>query len=227
MALPFPFRHHLSFPELKTLGGTGSDAGRFQALVDPILTIIAFDHLTNFRLPLRRAPRAGGDAGFAADTEVVVDKDDAIAGSLLHGAGGTGGDAPGVFAMKTEHEDESGSWQATDQFRADLDDLAQTGARRQALIGLALDLAGMAANAFAGILGEMVPAHESSPLGKNSTRHGISPQGTWVILLQVSYQGRFVDLVVSPSPILEKGNDSGVNHLPAAAISCMRRGMIR
>jgi hypothetical protein len=35
---------------------------------------------------------------------------------------------------------------------------------RQFLIGFTLDFTGMTANAFAGILGEMVPAHENSPL---------------------------------------------------------------
>jgi len=160
-------------------------------LVDPVLAVVAFHHLAEFRIPLRRSPRAGGNAGFTADTKVVVDKDDAIAGSLLHGAGGTGGDAPRVLAMKAEHEDEGGSRQAADQFRADLNDLAQTWALRQAFIGFALDFAGMATNAFAGILGKMVPAHENSPLGKSSTQHGMSPLGTWIATMQFSYQGGF------------------------------------
>ena len=178
MALSFLFGHRLSFPKGKTLGGAGGDAGRFQPLIKAILAVVAFHHLTDFRLPLRRSPGAGSNTGLAADTEVVVDKDDAIAGSLLHGAGGTGGNAPGVLTMKAEHEDEGGSRQAADQFRADLDDLAQTRPRRQAFIGFALDFAGVAANAFAGILGKMVPAHDNSPLGKNSIQHGMSPGGT-------------------------------------------------
>jgi hypothetical protein len=81
--------------------------------------------------------------------------------------------------MKAEHEDERGSRQTADQFRADLDNLAQTRARRQVFIGFALDFAGMAANAFAGILGEMVPAHENSPLSKGSSQHGKNPNGIW------------------------------------------------
>ena len=79
MAFSFLLRHCLPFPKFETLGGAGCDAGRFQALVKPILAIIAFNHLADFRLPLRRSPGAGGNAGLTADTEVVVDKDDAIA----------------------------------------------------------------------------------------------------------------------------------------------------
>jgi hypothetical protein len=90
--------------------------------------------------------------------------------------------------MKTEHEDEGCSRQTADQFRTDLDDLAQTRARRQAFIGFALDFAGMAANAFAGILGEMVPAHENSPLGKSSTQHGINPNGIWTANKKIKFQ---------------------------------------
>jgi hypothetical protein len=228
MALSFLFRHRLPFPELQTLSGAGGDAGGFQPLVKPIHAIIAFNHFADFRLPLRRSPGAGGDAGFAADTEVVVDKDDAVAGPLLHGAGGAGGDAPGILAMKAEHEDEGGSRQSADQFRADLDDLAQTGARRQALIGFALDLTGMAADAFAGILGEMVPAHENSPLGKSSTRHKMSPHGTRAPSLQVPYQSRLLDLVSRLSAMVaKKANDSMASAWPEETSWWMRRGMVR
>lgn len=164
MTLSFLIRHCLLFPEFQALGGAGGNAGRLQPLIKAILAIIAFDHFADFRLPLRRPPRAGGDACFATDTDVMIDKNDAIARSLLHGAGGTSGDTPGIFAMKTKHKDEGGSWQATNHLRTDFDDLAQTGARWQALVGFALDFTGMTANAFAGILGEMVPAHDNSPL---------------------------------------------------------------
>ena len=153
------------------MGGAGGNAGRFQPLIEPILAVITFDYFAEFRVPLRCAPRAGGDAGFAADTEIVVDKNYAVAGPLLHGTGGAGRDAPRVFTMKAEHKDKSGARQAADQFWANLDDLAQTGAGGQAFIGLALDLAGMATDAFAGILGEMVPAHDNSPLAK--VRYGM------------------------------------------------------
>jgi hypothetical protein len=85
----------------------------------------------------------------------------------------------------------------------------------------------MAANAFAGILGEMVPAHEKSPLGKSSIRLRISPQGTCAPELQVPYQGCFVDPLVSPATIPKKGNDSGANGLRTAASSDMGRGMLR
>ena len=178
MAFSSRFRQRLFFSEGKTLGGTSSNAGRFQTYVQPIFAIVAFDYLADILTPLWRSPWTGGNACLAADAKVVVNKDDTIAGTLLHGAGGAGGNTPGVFTVKAEHEDEGGSRQTPDQFRPDILYLTQTRASRQVRLGFALDLAGMAANAFAGILGKMVPAHENSPLGKSSTRHGMSPHGT-------------------------------------------------
>lgn len=172
MALSSGFRQRLFFSEGKTLGGTGSNAGGFQTYIQPIFAIVAFDYLADILTPLWRSPGACSNTGFAADAKAVVNKYDTIAGTLLHGAGGTGGDTPGVFAMKAEHEDEGGSRQTTNQFRTDIDYLTQTRASRQVLIGFALDFAGMATNAFAGILGKMVPAHENSPLGKSSIKMG-------------------------------------------------------
>jgi hypothetical protein len=124
MALPFLLCHRLPFPEFETLGGAGGYTGGFQSLIDPILAIIALDHFAEFWLPLRCTPGACGNAGFATDTEIMLHKNNPVTGSLLHGAGGTGGDAPGIFAMKTEHKDEGGPRQTADHFRPDLDNLA-------------------------------------------------------------------------------------------------------
>jgi hypothetical protein len=68
--------------------------------------------------------------------------------------------------MKAEGEDKGDPWQIADHFWADFNDLTQTGAQGQFFIGFALNLAGVTAYALTGILGEMVPAHELSPLVK-------------------------------------------------------------
>ena len=124
MAFSFLCRHRLLFPKFQTLGSAGGDTGGFQPLIDPILAVVAFDHFAELRLPLRRAPGTGGDACLAADTKLMLDKDNAVAGPLLHGACRTGGNAPGVLAMKAEHENEGSARQASNHFRTDLDYLA-------------------------------------------------------------------------------------------------------
>ena len=47
------------FAKGKTPGDADCDAGRLQALVDPVLAVVAFDHFSGFRIPLGRSPRTG------------------------------------------------------------------------------------------------------------------------------------------------------------------------
>lgn len=124
MAFTFLLGHRLPFTEFQTLGRAGGYTGWLQPLINSVFAVIAFDHFADLRLPLRRTPGACGNARFATDTKIMLDKDNSITGSLLHGPSGTSGNTPGVFAMKAEHEDEGGSRQTTDEFGPNLDNLA-------------------------------------------------------------------------------------------------------
>jgi hypothetical protein len=61
--------------------------------------------------------------------------------------------------METGHEDISGPWQTTDKFRPHSDDLTDPGAHRQVLVALALNGAGVTADALLGILKKVILAH--------------------------------------------------------------------
>jgi hypothetical protein len=109
VSFPFNLSHCLSLSKFQALRRTGGNAGRLQAFIDPVFTVIAFYYLTEFGMPLRRAPWAGGDTGFASDAELMVDKDDAILRPLLHRPGWTGSNTPGIFTVIAEHEDKRGT----------------------------------------------------------------------------------------------------------------------
>jgi hypothetical protein len=89
----------------------------------------------------------------------MIDENDAITATLLHGAGRTGGHTPWVLAVKAWHENIGSTGQPTDHFRPDLNDLTQPGPYRQVFIGFALHFTGMASDAFFGILKQIVFAH--------------------------------------------------------------------
>jgi hypothetical protein len=82
----------------------------------------------------------------------MIDENDAITATLLHGAGRTGGHAPGVLAVKAWHENIGSTGQPADHFRPDLNDLTQSGTYRQIFIGFALHFTRMASDALFGIL---------------------------------------------------------------------------
>ena len=154
--------HILYLPKLQAVSGTGGYAGRIQALIDAVLAVITLDHLARFRVPLGGAPGTGGNAGFASHAQVLIDKDDPVAGALLHGTGGASRHTPGIFTMKTGHEDVSGPRKTTDHFGSDLDDFAQLGAEGQIFVGFALYFTGMATDTLFGVLKQIIFAH--SPL---------------------------------------------------------------
>jgi hypothetical protein len=82
----------------------------------------------------------------------VIHKNDAITAAFLHGAGGAGSYTPGIFTVKAGHEYIRGPGKPADHLGPHLNDLAQPGAHRQILVGLALNFTGMASNALFGIL---------------------------------------------------------------------------
>ena len=159
VALSADLRHILHLAKIEAVGRAGGHAGGIQSLVDAIHTIIAFDDLSGFRIPLGCAPGACGDASLAAHTEVLIDKNDAVAAALLHGASRAGGHTPGVLTMEAGHKNVGGSRQAADHFRADLNDLTQPGTDRQIFVCFALHLTRMASDALFGVLKQIVFAH--------------------------------------------------------------------
>jgi hypothetical protein len=152
MAFPADLRHLFHITEPEAMGGARRDAGGFQSLIHSIHAIVAFDDLSGFRIPLGSPPGAGGNTGLAAHAKAVVHKNDAVTAALLHGARRAGGHTPGIFTMKAGHKNIRGTGKTTDHLRPDLDDLAQSGSDRQVLVGFALNFAGMASDAFLGVL---------------------------------------------------------------------------
>jgi hypothetical protein len=159
MPLPPDLGHLFHIPEFKTPGGAGGDTGRFQSLIHTILAVVTLFHLTGLAVPLGRTPGAGRHTGFASHAKVFVDENNAVTTSFLHGAGGAGRHAPRIFTMKTGHENKGYLGQPPDEFRTDLDDLAEFGSFGKILIGLALDFTGMTANAFFGVLVQIIFTH--------------------------------------------------------------------
>ena len=78
----------------------------------------------------------------------MIHENNAVPGSLLHGAGRTGRYAPGVFTVKTGHEYIGSPGDAPDKSGTDGHDLTEFGAGRQHFVAFTLYLAAMAANAF-------------------------------------------------------------------------------
>ena len=123
------------------------DAGRLQPDIEAILAVVALDYFACGRIPLWNAPRAGGNAALAANAQTGLDGDDAVLLALPHGAGRTGPDAPRVLAVETGHKDEPHTRLSIDVVRTEGEDLARGRAGAELLVGLAMHLAGLAADA--------------------------------------------------------------------------------
>ena len=147
VALPARVRRLGGHIEGEAAGHAFGDAGRLQPGVDALHAVVALDHLARDRVPLRRAPGAGRDAALAADAAAVIDEDDAVLLTLLHGPGRAGPHAPRVLAVEAGHEDEAVARQSADILRVEADDLAGRRPGPQVLVGLAVNFAGMTANA--------------------------------------------------------------------------------
>jgi hypothetical protein len=152
----------IGLAELETMSDALGDAGRLQALVHPVLAIIALHHFPGFRMPLGRAPRTGGNTGFAADAQGRLHKDDTVLGTFVHSPGGAHGHAPGLLAVETRHEDKSHAGNPAHHLGAHGHDLPQPGAQGQPFIGFAVHLAAQAADASFLVLNKIILAHKVS-----------------------------------------------------------------
>jgi hypothetical protein len=73
-------------------------------LVQTIYAEIAFEGLACCRIYGRNVPGTGIDAGTAPNAQFVLNMHDSVFGSLGHGAGRAGLDAPGRVAVKAGNE---------------------------------------------------------------------------------------------------------------------------
>ena len=102
------------------------DACRFQTLVQTIHAEIAFEGLACCRINGGNAPGTGIDAGTAPNAQFVLNMHDSVFGSLGHGAGRAGLDAPGRIAVKAGHEEAGQTRETFSQGRAFRDQLAES-----------------------------------------------------------------------------------------------------
>jgi hypothetical protein len=163
VAFPSDLGHLVRPPEMEAMGGTNRNTGGLEPPIDAIHAIIAFNHPPGFRVPLGGTPGAGGNATFAPYAQILIHEDDSVLGSLLHGPGGAGGHAPWIFAVVARHENIGGPGRLPHHFRPYCNDLTQPGPHRKRFVDLALNLTGMAVNAFFYILKQVVLAHFHSP----------------------------------------------------------------
>lgn len=73
-------------PLERRCGATGY-AGRLKSLINSVFAIVALENPTVFPVPLRGAPRTGGDAGLAPYTHGGIHEHDTVFGPFLHGPG--------------------------------------------------------------------------------------------------------------------------------------------
>jgi hypothetical protein len=162
--MPFSSRLALGtrLTEVKTFGDTLGDTGRLQPLIDPIHAKIAFDRLASIRVPLGGSPGTGRNTGFAAYAKFIVYEDNAVRRSFLHGAGGTGCDAPGILAVEAGHEHIGHARQIVYPAGTDGYNLGQSRPDGQIVFRFTMGFAAVASDAALGILVDVVFAHAFS-----------------------------------------------------------------
>lgn len=159
MALAPDLGHLLHPSEFQASGGAIGHAGRLESLVNTVFAVVTFGDLSRFRIPLGSAPGTGGNTGLASDAEILVNKDDTVFITFLHGTGGAGGYTPGIFAVKTGHENIRTFGYIRDELGAHFNDLAGLGSLGQIFVGLAGDFAAAAPDTFFGILKQVILTH--------------------------------------------------------------------
>ena len=83
--------------------------------------------------------------------------------ALLHRAGRAGPHAPRVLAVEAGHEHEPHAWTSVHVDRAEGDQLTRVGSGAEILVGLAVNLAGQAADAVGLVVAQDVLAHRPVP----------------------------------------------------------------
>ena len=118
------------FTKVQAMGRADRHTSGFQACIDTVFTMVAFDYFARFRVPLRSSPRTGGHAGLAPDAQVFIYENDPVFGPFLHGTGGAGCYTPGILAMKAGHKSIRGFGQFPYKLGSDGHDLAYFGTNR-------------------------------------------------------------------------------------------------
>ena len=157
--LSFPGRGLFRATEAETTGGTFGDTGGFKIPVNPVHAEIAFPDLTRIGIPLRNPPGTSSHAGLAANTQRFVNKDDAILGPSLHGPGGTGIHTPWFFTVETGHVDKIQDRKVILHLRPYFDNFAEESTLSRIVLGLAMNLAGLATDTLLQILGYTIFTH--------------------------------------------------------------------
>jgi len=145
------------------MGQARGDARRLKTLINSVHAVIAFYHFAGLGIPLGSTPWAGGDAGFTPHTQILVNKNDAVFASALHGTGWTGCNTPGIFTVEAGHEKKRCPGLTVNEFRPHRDDLTGVGPIGQLFIAFALNFTGMAANTFPLVLQYKIFTHFFSP----------------------------------------------------------------
>src|SRR5439155_23630794 len=109
-----------------------------------------------FRVDEDRVVGTGGDAGLAADADVLVEIDDAI-GAAVHGRGWTSGDTGRVIALVAagDLKGAAGGGELSD---VDVLDVSAIHAERNGILRLTSSAAGVTADA-AGLVDDLSPLH--------------------------------------------------------------------
>src|SRR5712692_7243154 len=109
-----------------------------------------------FRVDEDRVVGAGGDTGFAADADVLVEIDDAI-GAAVHGRGGTSGDTGRVITLVAAG-DLKGAASGRELSDVDVLDVGAIHAEGDGVLRLTGSAAGVTADA-AGLVDDLPPLH--------------------------------------------------------------------
>ena len=149
------------------------DAGRLEPHVDAVRAEVAFLRRMIVGVDEDGVVGAGGDAGFAADADGLVEVDDAVR-PPVHRGGGAGGDAGGIVALVAAGhlKDPAGLGKCSDV------DILHVGAgdrQRDLILGLARGRAGVTADA-ARVIDDFGPLHRA---GRKGRRRRAAGRGLW------------------------------------------------
>jgi len=149
--------------KMKAVRRAHGHTSRLKPLVDSVHTIVTFDHFPGSGIPLGGAPRTCRYAGLATYAKGCIHKNYSVLRPFLHGTGGTCRHTPGVFTVETGHEGIGRPGQVSNELWPNGHNLTEPRAYRQILVNFAGDFTTVAADAFLGVLEQIILAHYSPP----------------------------------------------------------------